>query len=560
MSVDLLDAGLRPGTRAGRGWLAPILVFAVSGLLYLINLDRAPHPDELYHILAARGLLEHGEPRIADGLYTRVILYTQLVSALFAGFGESLQIARLPSVLAMAMLGALLFVWLRKEGGSRAAWLGAGLFAISPFAVETAQFARFYALQSLSFFLGIWALYSAFSAGAAALRTRIALGLAALTCLAFATYLQVTTLLGIAGLGVWLLLVIGVPWLADPKVSRSLKRQSCIIAALLAGVVVIALLATDLGRILWATYRSVPLFNLERANDFWFYHLFNLLYYPSLWPLIGLLALVALNACPRPALLALLIYAVGFCLNSFAGPKNLRYVAYAQPFLFMLFGLGLASLWPQVMRLVDGCRNGIGRHLAAVVPAGRYIVDVLIWGAVVFALLANSAFLRTATLLADITVPPEKPSIRWAEAESSLKPYLDRVEIVVTMAELETLYFWDRYDILLSPSRLSEMEEKHEFARDHRTGRPVISTADSLRRILECTASGVFVSNTHRWQRVNFMDAATTSLIEQEMARIDLPQAPQLIAYAWDNGDREVLESDDPACADLKGMIRGRLE
>ncbi len=43
-------------------WLAPLVLFAGCLLLYSIHLGRMAHPDEYYHILAAKGLLETGEP------------------------------------------------------------------------------------------------------------------------------------------------------------------------------------------------------------------------------------------------------------------------------------------------------------------------------------------------------------------------------------------------------------------------------------------------------------------------------------------------------------------
>ena len=130
-------------------WMAPLLVFAVACLVYSINLGRMAHPDEYHHILAAQGLVATGEPRIAEGLYTRVFLQTWLVAKSFGIFGESLAAARVPSLVATSLLVALLFVWLRREAGTPAAWIGATLFGLSPFAVEMAQFCRFYALQSL---------------------------------------------------------------------------------------------------------------------------------------------------------------------------------------------------------------------------------------------------------------------------------------------------------------------------------------------------------------------------------------------------------------------------
>ena len=105
----------RDGSMAG--WLAPLALFAAACLLYSINLGRMAHPDEFHHILAAQGLLATGEPRIAEGVYTRVYLQTWLVAKSFSLFGDSLAAARVPSLIATALLVATLFAWLRREAG-----------------------------------------------------------------------------------------------------------------------------------------------------------------------------------------------------------------------------------------------------------------------------------------------------------------------------------------------------------------------------------------------------------------------------------------------------------
>ena len=76
-------------------WLAPSLLFLVFLLLYSIGLDDglAVH-DEIHHILAAQGLIATGEPRIAEGLYTRGYVYTWMVA-------QSYWICRLQAVLPM---------------------------------------------------------------------------------------------------------------------------------------------------------------------------------------------------------------------------------------------------------------------------------------------------------------------------------------------------------------------------------------------------------------------------------------------------------------------------
>lgn len=532
--------------------VAPLCFFLASCLLYLINLDRAPHPDEIYHMLAARGLLEHGEPRIAEGLYERVYAHTWLVARSFELLGESLPSGRLPSVLAMALTNVLLFVWLRRQAGSLAAWLGAGLFLISPFAVDSAQFVRFYALQTLAFLAGCLLVQGLVPPTSRSWRAAIVQGLAACACFAFAVYLQPTTFLGLVGVGFWLVTAIGVPWLADGRVRRQHKLLA-VALCLAAGLLILALtLVSGVLAQVWHLYRWTPVFNSENVNVFWFYHAFYLLFYPSLWPTIGLLALAGLALWPRATWFAAAIFATSFLLNSFAGPKALRYLAYAQPFLFIVIGLGLAAFLPWLRQAIAAFMHRLETQLAGLGRFGRLAPKLVLASALAVLVIGNAAFLRTATLLADITVPPDQPPILWRESLPAVEPALREADVVITMAELETLYFWERYDILFSPSRLSEMEEKHEFARDHRTGRPVISTTESLLQLLECTKSGLFVATRERWRQRVFIDTETANIIEQRMTRLELPANANLIVFAWEQPEPT---SPASACATIHELL-----
>jgi hypothetical protein len=88
------------------------------------------------------------------------------------------------------------------------------------------------------------------------------------------------------------------------------------------------------------------------------------------------------------------------------------------------------------------------------------------------------------TLIADVPVPPEVPPTRWHDAEPLLRPWLQRVAVVVVNEELNPLYFYHRADIVLNASRYHEIPEasRAPFARDHRTGVPSIPDATSLER------------------------------------------------------------------------------
>ena len=225
--------------------------------------------------------------------------------------------------------------------------------------------------------------------------------------LLLALHLQPTTLLGCVGLGLWLAGAIGLPWLRDPAVPARRKRLVLLGLVAAGALVLLAAAATGLLADFWRSYRWTPLFNREQQDAFWFYHLWYTLLYPSLWPLTGLLALVAIAVHPRAASMALLVFAAGFLLNSFAGPKSLRYIAYAQPFLFVLWGIGLVSLWPALVRALGELTGRLEAIPPAAFPWVGGLGRLLVAGALLFLALANPAWLRTATLLADIHVPGE---------------------------------------------------------------------------------------------------------------------------------------------------------
>lgn len=553
MSASSTAPGRRALVLSRPSWLAPLLLFLAAALLYCIGLDDglAIH-DEIHHLLAARGLLESGEPRLAEGFYRRGLLYTWMVAQSYRLLGDGLFAGRLPAVLAGAMLVALLFVWLRREAGARAAWLAALLFAVSPFAIETAQFARFYALQSLVFLAAALALYEALLVAGSTAGRLFWLAVAA-AGLALAVDLQTTSALGVVGLGLWAALAVGVPWLcrAPPRQRRLALAAAAILVALSAAALAGLWQAGEIQR-LWLRY-SNPLADFQEADagKFWFYHVWYALYYPTLWPAVGLLALIGIAAWPRPGLLALLVFAPAFLLNSLAGPKGVRYMAYAQPFLFVVWGLGLAALWQPVGAFL----GALATRLALLSPLPRpwalRLGRALLAGAVLFLVLANLAWLRSVAMLADVTLPGEVGNIHYDRARPALAPLLERADIVLTTSELETLYYLGRYDVLLNRSRFSELlgdQRGRELGRDYRTGRPVISTRQSVALLMDCFASGLIVSNRKQWGHDFFVDAPTAALITARAQPVPLPPGSGVLAWAWSH---PAAAAPPAACAGL---------
>jgi hypothetical protein len=536
-----LATGFASEARA-HGLLAPLFVGILAVALYSINLDYIPVTDELYHLLGARGFLEYGEPRIAEGVYTRTALFTAMIAGLFDYLGESIVVVRLPAVLAGGALMACMFAWTRSAAGKGAAWIATLAFLFSPFAVEICRYGRFYALHGLLFWLGAIATYAA-TADRSSRRRVVALSLGAAVCFAGALYLQILTAIGLVGIVLWLIVSVAVPWFG--ALTPAKRRVALVVIGVAAPV--LALLAFSMfGAGLLERYRWTPAWGAAGRNEFWYYHFWLVLYYPTLWPLFPLAALAALALKPRPALFSLCIFVPALLLSSFGGMKDLDYLYYAFPFLFIIWGIAIMfvieRLWNFILEIARRGLGGLG------VAPRAWIVRTVVACAIGFVVLANSASVRSVAMLAGITVPPEVAPPDWAAAAEPLRPWLQEASVVLTTSDIETLYFLGDYDVLINRSRLSELPERIEFARDPRTGRPVVSTPESVDLIMDCFPDGLIVTSKHRWRVPEQLDDRIADAIVRHTVPIELPRASLIMAFRWARAPGTVLPA---TCAEL---------
>ena len=507
-------------------WLTPLAFLIGSVLLYSLNLDRVPHHDELYHILAARGILEFGEPRIADGLYERVYGFTWLLSRVFSAFGDSLALARLPSVVAMAALVCLMFVWVRQFAGARAAFIGTILFAISPFAVDIALFTRFYSLQALLFFCAACLVYSSVEGCS---KHRLYYLFPAVLALLGAVYLQTTTAIGVLGIIVWLVIRVGGPRILSSSVA--LRKNLAVLGAVCLIGLAAAVWSGLLARV-WEMYRAVPLFNKGTANEFWYYYVEYLKNYPTLWPAIAVLGLVAISYRAKLAGFAIVVFLTSFLFSSFAAAKNLRYIVYAQPFMFVFVGIGLAPMLTPLLGWLKTIRERIVSELPIGGNIARAGLNFALVGAVIFLVVGNPGFARAIAILGDF---PSKSD--WHSVEGEIVPWFDRVDIIVTQAELEMLYYYGEYDVLYSPSRLGENPGAVDFDPDFRTGKPVIGSLAAMSRVFDCYSTGIFITPASRWRNPPYVSTEVANLIASNTETISLPPGSKMLAFMWNRKD-----------------------
>lgn len=526
-------------------WVGPLVLLAVVAVFYLVDLNHLPSFDELYHVLAARGWLAEGVPRIADGIYPRAELFTALIALCFDAFGESLVVARLPALLAGTMLIVLVFMWTRMEAGRLAAWIAALFMSLSSLNVEMSLFARFYTLQALLFWLAAIGVYTlTIRRHPSGVNVFILAG--SVVSLALAWHLQELTLIGAVGVALWLALRAGVPWLVALRASD--RRFWAVIGGMASLLLLLALVATqmDLIRELLDRYRWSATWNVENRNAFWFYHVYLLQGYPTLWSIFPFVALAAIAARPGPAFFCTVVFTAVFLLLSFGGMKSNRYLYFALPFLFAVWGIAVATLWIFLKRWVVRATNRSLLQVAPYLPQ-RSARRVLVALAIGFLVFANGALVKTLMIPLGVrlssggdgaTLSALEVRADWGAAYTALEPWLEDASVVLTTRDLYALYYLGRHDILLNRSRVLDSEST-EFGRDERTGRPIISTADSVKLVLECYPDGLIVADSVGWRDPKIVGNAVADLIESQATPIEIPAAAQIKAFRWQRPDDE---------------------
>jgi hypothetical protein len=529
------------------------LLIAITGILQLSIVDSYPQWDEIYHILAARSWAENGTLAIGEGEYRRGAGLTILIGFLFSIFGESLFVAKVPSLVAGLLLVLSIFLWVRANWGTAAGWFAALLFAFHSESLAYAQYIRFYSLMPLAFFL-FAIICHRIATRPSSLAEKVLLSAAALCCLIAALHLQIVVIIGLLSVGLWLGLLLGsrlVQWWTG--------RWQWYWLAAIAGI---ALLGLAGALILFDDF-LIYMADRFQSNSGWasgerenplYYHVVFLRHLPTFWTLVPLAALVAIRKNPSAGLLCLTIVAVSFLLVSAAAQKHIRYFSFAIPFLFALWGPAIAAVVPVIRRMTDDL---IDRILPGIGAAGRGPRLSARWGLIgllFFGILAaNLTYSETLARIFDLA-EGRRNTQGWEAAAERLDPVIDQVDVILTTSDLFSLYYFGKYDIMISRSVLAETREERDFAEDYRTGRFVVGSAAAVDLILTCYRTGIFIGDRdlHWRDAANGADNETADLIVARTEPIAIPSDWRLRAYRWERPAEANLPADCATVPELR--------
>ena len=506
--------------------LALIAVF-VFGLILLPLLthsliDHPPEYDELLHVLSAKSLQETGEPLIADGAYPRAILYTKIVALVQQSGANELVLARLPALVAGAILIAFTAAWVALRAGLIAGLITAVILAIMPDTVHLSVLVRFYTLHALFMVIMLILVYESLRPDVSIARSA---GLLAGAAVFFWLGMQLQILTQVTALAcvtaAFTLLVFD--W--RKPVTHWVKTHLLItligLVALLAAGLYMAMMLDVIGKLRGVT----PAWSVAKANDPFFYIKSFTPRLPMLWPLFPAIVLMAFSTHRRLTLYFLVVVLVSLFVSSMASQKATRYIYHMIPAICILYGLGIHSIVASMSRYAaqrDNDRIGKSR-----IP----VIALLLTCALVSTEVQRAAKLVLARGTMDVVIPVnEEPD--WFLSRNALADDLANAQTVIVSSGVKGLYAYGRYDFELSRTVIDDTDTKEEFGFDPRTGRYVISTPASVETVLSRPGSELFILENRMMNQTYSAPAETVAVLEEKCQRIQIPVESQLTAWS----------------------------
>ncbi|MFH1681875.1 MAG: glycosyltransferase family 39 protein [Candidatus Eisenbacteria bacterium] len=504
-----------------------LLLVAAGVALRFVNLGGPSFwTDEMYHVVAARSLLETGKPIVPGwGEYRRAYPVTWITARCFSRFGQSETVARAPLALANILFLLVAFLLVRRYFGTPLAVLTLLALLFSPHEIRTARECRMYGLLQLLYFAASFL----FLAGVE--RGRLGAGMdgppgrsgeegvgmrgilllasaAALLLVAFG--LQRLASEFVIGLGAYCGAMSG--WIAvrsGPRAALA-SRYVRIIILTLAAAGIAAVIFPDKAGTMIETCRQRPAWD-TRGDALGYYSWMFLYYYPGFTFAYLLGAVLLVRRFGRAGLfvvssfLPLMIVHV----TLFTGRVAERYVLHVLPFFF------LTSCF-------------------VVETAGRaglaYVIKAWREGSRAFAVLSFLAVLPILNLFAshwlassrDLIGPGIGPN--WKEAAPTLREMGEEC-VVLTTWPREVFYYGGRFpDYILTKGYEDRLLRKtgvddHEVTIGEKTI-PVrrVRTAGRLAEIIEGNSDVCVVATDWSYENPDFLDNEMRALIAERMS------------------------------------------
>ncbi|MCC6681150.1 MAG: hypothetical protein IT445_09660 [Phycisphaeraceae bacterium] len=480
------------------------------------------HPDEAFHLLAARSInAGQGLPNLGGQHYDRAWIFSYAVAYSTHWFGDSLEAARLPSLVSTMLLVMAVWLFVRLTAGRLAAILAALLLGMSIFTLDISHFCRFYSPHALVIFVIAAATYRAFSRQTRWLE-RIAWLLLAAGASMLAFHLQSITVVTLVALGVWVLLQALVWLLLHPDMHHRLKLTwlAAAVGALGLGVAVLTL--GGWWQWAWSRFAWAPNWMDSETASVLFYHRLLLQWYPILWAMFPAALLAAVAVYRRPAIFMACIFCLGLLLMSIGAAHAPRYIYFLMPMFFILWGMAIAAavsaVYARLMELV-----------AADQKSARRAWSLGCTAAIVAALLFTAHFIPAYASTERVMrmAGPNAPFrggdfVTALAAARDLQPDLLDIQTVLAAPAAKAQYYLPGRRIVLL-GRPDNIVIQKDYVPD----------ADTLRQLITTEQRGLIVVEREYWRDPRFVNDALADVIESLTRSLPVPAKTHIRVFCW---------------------------
>ena len=524
-----------------------LTLFCSSVLILALNNAGAMTFDEFYHFLAARSWAENGTLAIGDGAYLRGSLFTKALGVVFAYFGESINVARIVPVLGGIAWALIVFLWSRFFLGRFIAWIAVMMFIFSNVFLGLSTYIRFYSWHG--FFV-----FSAFALGTLYLsqsRKNIYSNfilILAIVSILLAYHLQESTLIAIVAFSCFLILFYH-DFIKKILVAIFTDKRYLFLSFSLLTAIAIVCYSFDIPQIIWTKYSHSALWATKISKTV--YHWYFKTNYPLLWSIFPMTAVWAAVYRPPYGLACAVIFSVCFLLHSFAGMRDIRYLAYALPFFFIIGSIAVVGAIKSLKAAISVTDYKYLKSYLTLHGLTLPIISFVTFITFSFAIIVNDGFRdaydvmlgKNSTMGAD-----------WSAYSQDLKRLANSVDVVVVTYSVAGIYFIGDIDFVMSPTIIMETDTQEEFGYDSRIGRRVISSLDSLKLIMECYSSGLIVVDQRRWgDPLLGTDSTTNKFLIENTSPVSLVDDKTLHAFTW---KKEISTGNQSDCARIQSPPR----
>ena len=512
--------------------------------------------DELNFVYAGKSLLAGEEPRFPSGNFNqRAMLYAKTVALSLQWFGVNEFGARFPSAVFGVLAVIAVFFIARDWFGRNVGWLAAFLLTFSHLCIGWSRLSRMYTLFQLLYICGAYAFYKGFEGAALEREQRkggVLQGLPAFcaqqglrwpwliaSAIVLAVSYHVHELTGIFATSV-LAFVAGMAVIAlctQPARATLFSKYGLALGLALGGALVGFIFLNASAFVMRALHFQPSWANYAYVQDSHYYY--YLLTESSQFPLAAFFLLGCVHMVTRADKSAFFVccnFAVPVFLHSFVFAYKIpNYIFQVYPFFVILVAYALHNVYQDEKHRVHSVWQSLKKLFTPRVK--QYLLVGMMFGWLPFTL-----WFRYALKLSFMGSAGNNGAVDyddWRGAAHYVQAQATNEQVLVATLPLTLHHYLGKVDYNLNNANIDASLDwqpgtRDDKPRDYYSGAEALSNFDELQRMLTQHNEALFVVDTYRFERSQYVPTEIAQFVKSNMTRVWEDEKKTMQIYRWE--------------------------